>query len=204
MITLDDFQVYKFYLAIKLHFTTDDYDFFKFNGKTTASRVAFEKRKDMVTIRKLAKKLDTKDVVNYFVANFVSGDKSGGAFDNTESERIFKEWQKRIESLSYQFITDLGKLSDECERVNKNFSHVFEIEKGTHPLLLRMYLGYNITIETMVILNSLQPYIDSFDKYLYNDIIWNEISRIIKKYEPFLHYDKKKLSDAYRSRNSES
>lgn len=201
MITLNDFQVYKFYLAIKLHFTTD-YDVFKFNGKTKASRAAFEKRKDMVTIRKLAKKLDTKEVVNYFVANFVAGDKSGGAFDSTESERIYKEWQRRIESLSYQFTEDLGKLSDECERIGKPFSYIFEFEKGTHPLLLKMYLGHKISIETMVILNSLQSYVDSFDKYLYNDIIWAEISRLIKKYEPFLHYDKKKLSDAYRSRNS--
>ena len=35
------FEVYQMYLSLKLHFTKDDYDFFKFNGKTRASQESF-------------------------------------------------------------------------------------------------------------------------------------------------------------------
>ena len=31
------FESYKMYVAVKLHFTTDSYDYFKFNGKTRVS-----------------------------------------------------------------------------------------------------------------------------------------------------------------------
>ena len=40
------FDVYKTYLALKLHFTKDKYNYFTFNGKSRASQSAFDKRKD--------------------------------------------------------------------------------------------------------------------------------------------------------------
>ena len=43
---MDEFAVYKMYIALKLHFTTDNYDVIKRNGKIKASRQAFAKRKD--------------------------------------------------------------------------------------------------------------------------------------------------------------
>ena len=52
---MDEFGVYKMYIALKLHFTTDNYDITKRNGKVKASRQAFAKRKDLFSIRKIAK-----------------------------------------------------------------------------------------------------------------------------------------------------
>ena len=43
---MDGFEVYKTYLALKLHFSKDNYNFFTFNGKSRASLQSFEKRKD--------------------------------------------------------------------------------------------------------------------------------------------------------------
>ena len=43
---MDGFDVYKIYLAIKLHFTSESYDYFKHNGKTTARLATFTKRRD--------------------------------------------------------------------------------------------------------------------------------------------------------------
>ena len=44
---MDAFQAYTLYLALKQHFTPGrGYDFFKYNGKTNASKNAFETRKD--------------------------------------------------------------------------------------------------------------------------------------------------------------
>ena len=38
------FESYKMYVALKLHFTTDSYDYFKFNGKTRVSETNFEEK----------------------------------------------------------------------------------------------------------------------------------------------------------------
>ena len=38
----DGYEAYKKYLALKLHFTRDDYDYLKFNGQTKASYQRYE------------------------------------------------------------------------------------------------------------------------------------------------------------------
>ena len=39
------FDVYKVYLGVKLHFTTDSYDYIKYGGKTNAKLDTFKKKK---------------------------------------------------------------------------------------------------------------------------------------------------------------
>ena len=51
------FDVYKVYLGVKLHFTTDTYDYVKYGGKTNATLDTFTKRKDRYFFHKLSKRL---------------------------------------------------------------------------------------------------------------------------------------------------
>ena len=41
------FDCYRTYLAFKNHFTKDNFDYFKYGGKTNATTSSFNKRKDM-------------------------------------------------------------------------------------------------------------------------------------------------------------
>jgi hypothetical protein len=199
MITLDEFDVYRYYLALKLHFTTDKYDAIKQKGRVRATREAFNKRRDLFFIRRLAKKLPDSDVVGFLVANFVSGDKWGGVFDSQAEER-FKAWQAKIESISYIVENEVSYLQLECEKQQKEFSYIFETEKNKHPMILKEFLGKSISLETLVILNDINPFVDTLDASLYNDIMWNDVSRLIKKYRPFLKYNKKKIQDGLIAR----
>lgn len=197
--TMDDFEVYRYYLALKLHFTTDKYDVIKSRGRVTATREAYNKRKNLYVMKKLARKLDDKEVVHFFVANFVSGDKFGGVYSD-KSDQTFKEWQRKVESLSYMFKKDISYLQEQCDRLQKEFSYIFVVERNEHPILLKEYLGKSINLETLVVLNNINSFVDTFDNLMYNDIIWKDVSRTIKKYTPFLRYDKKKFKDEYDSR----
>jgi len=199
MINLDEFDVYRYYLALKLHFTTDQYDAIKQKGRVRATREAFNKRRDLYFIRKLASKLPDKDVVDFLVANFVSGDNWGGVF-NSDAEKRFVEWKRKIESLTYTFESDISYLQLECEKQGKELSYIFEMETNKHPIVVREYLGKNISLETLVILDDLKSFVDTYDKLMYNDIIWKDVSRLIKKYKPFLPYNKKKIKDGFESR----
>ena len=40
------YETFSLYQALKLHFTQESYDFFKYNGKTNVSVTTFENRKD--------------------------------------------------------------------------------------------------------------------------------------------------------------
>ena len=83
------FESYKTFLAVKNHFTTDNYDYIKYNGKVGARQSSFETRKDKYQFYKLSKH---KDPLKYLVANFVDGDlKWVGDLFNDESEKVYTE-----------------------------------------------------------------------------------------------------------------
>lgn len=195
------YEVYRYYLALRLHFTTDQYDAIKQRGRVRASRQAFYKRKDLLSIRKVAENYSNKEIVDFLVANFTSGDRWGGVFDVNAKER-YLNWKKRIESLTYTFEKEIGKLSNYCDTNNVEFNVLFEAKneqgKVTHPYIIKQYLRNSISIETLVILGKFYNFIDKLDNDLGNDVIWPDLSRIIKKYDPFLTIDKEKYARILR------
>lgn len=196
---MDDFSVYRMYLALKLHFTTDNYDVIQQKGKVRASKAAFNKRKDLFSIKKIAKTYSDEDVANFLVANFVSGDRWGGMFDSEAGKR-FIDWKKRTESLTYLFSTDIDKILLEIEENNVKFEDIFTILKGQHPYIIKAYLRNTITIETLVILDRIIGFVDKLDKNILDEVIWPDISRLIKKYKPFLKIDVEKYDRTLRDK----
>jgi hypothetical protein len=187
------------YLALKLHFTTENYDVIAQRGRVRASRAAFAKRKDLYSIKKVSKTYSDEEVANFLVANFTSGDRWGGMFDSEAGER-YSEWKKRIESLGYIFTNDLDRLIEELDASNMSFADAFKITKAQHPYIIKAFLRKTITLETLVILEKINPFLEKFDLELNNDIMWPDISRLMRKYKPFLQFDKEKYNAILRRR----
>lgn len=196
---MDEYSVYKMYLALKLHFTTDKYDVIQQRGKIRASKQAFAKRKDLYSIRKVSKTYSDEEVANFLVANFTSGDRWGGVFDNDAGDR-YLEWKAKIEGLTYTFNSDIENLITELQDNNLEFLECFKISNGQHPYILKAYLRKTITLETLVILDSLLRFLDKFDMDIADKIIWPDISRLIRKYKPFLKFDREKYNAILRRR----
>jgi hypothetical protein len=196
---MDEFSVYKMYLALKLHFTTENYDVIAQRGRVRASRAAFAKRKDLYSIKKVSKTYSDEEVANFLVANFISGDRWGGMFDIEAGER-YAEWKKRIESLGYMFTNDLDRFIEELERENLTFEDAFKITKSQHPYIIKAFLRKTISLETLVILEKLDPFLDNFDLNISDKIIWPDISRLMRKYKPFLRFDREKFDAIFRRR----
>lgn len=194
---MEPFEVYRYYLALRLHFTTDNYDVIKQRGRVRATKNSFLKRKDMFAIRKVAETYSDKDIVDFLVANFVSGDRWGGVFD-TESKERYQGWKKRIEAISYTFKKEIDKAVLFAEKNNVSISDLFISTDGQHPVIVRMYLRNDISIETLVILNKLNNFVDQLDVQLKDDLVWPDTSRIIKKYTPFLDIKKEKYDEIFR------
>jgi hypothetical protein len=193
---MDAFQVYKYYLALKLHFTTDKYDVIKQKGKVRASRQAFAKRSDLFAINKIAKKYSDEEVANFLIANFVSGDRWGGVFD-ADARETYLEWKKRIEGLTYTFNRDLDNLELEMEQNNLSVENLFSVSKDSHPYIIKAYLRKSITIETLVILDKILNLIEKYDTEVNDTIVYPDISRLVKKYRPFLKFDLEKLNGIF-------
>ena len=179
------FDAYKCYLAMKNHFTKDNYDYIKYRGKTRATHQAFYKRKDRFWFEKVSRQKNDKEVVDFFVSNFVyTTDPSTMWIGEMikEGEGRYQDWQKKVQSLSYVFREEINSLFDD-----KKVDDVFDCSKG-HPPILKSYLGGDISIETMVICDRVFGYVKDFDKRL-KDPVWETVSRKIKKYSPFLNID---------------
>ena len=89
-------------------------------------------------------------------------------------------------SLSHVFKEDLDKL-DEI------FDNNFKIIDGQHPILLKKFLGNEISIETLCILLAMTGAEKYWSKNLLYDMIWDDTKLKIVKYTPFIEYDKEKF-----------
>jgi len=196
---MDEFSVYKMYLALKLHFTTENYDVIAQRGRVRASRAAFAKRKDLYSIKKVSKTYSDEEVANFLVANFVSGDRWGGMFDSEAGER-YSDWKKKIESLGYIFTNDLDNLLQDLESQNMTFADAFKITRSEHPYIIKAFLRKTISLETLVIIEKLDPFLDNFDANMPDKIMWPDISRLMRKYKPFLRFDREKFDAIFRRR----
>ena len=196
---MDEYSVYKMYLALRLHFTTDNYDVILQKGRVRASRQAYAKRKDLFSIRKIAKSYSDEEVANFLVANFVSGDRWGGMFDLEAGQR-YKEWKKRVESLSYNFEQELDNIINDLEESNLKIEDIFAVSKGQHPYIIKAFLRNTISIETLVILERLNKFTERFDREIGDTVVWPDVSRLIKKYKPFLLIDMEKYDGIFRRR----
>lgn len=190
---MEPFEAYKKYLALKQHFTRDSYDYHKYNGKVNAKNTSFEVRKDKYMFYKLSKK---RDVEGFLIANMVYDDKAWiGDLLSSESERVYIEWLKRQESLSYVFQNDLSKLDDD---MNVNF----KVKDGEYPYALILYMRKEICIETLIIIDSITKIFKHWNKSIVDPVLWPDIYKKCLKYEAFLKYDKKAYANLLKDRFS--
>ena len=87
---------------------------------------------------------------------------------------------RRKQSISYLFKEESEKLLEENELVQ-----LFECGKG-HPIILKRFLGGDISLETFVIYDIIFSFSEKFDEKLL-DPVWETVSMKIRKYKPFLN-----------------
>ena len=177
------FETYRTYLSMKSHFTNPKYDFFKYGGKSRATMTSFNKRKDKYWFEKTSRKYSDQEIVDFLLSNFINANNPQNLWIGeiiNSGERTYAEWMMRQQSLTYLFKEQLSELLSE-----KNLDEVFNCSMG-HPLLLKKYLGGEISLETLSILEKVFSFKKDFDKKL-TDPVWETVSLKLKKYLPFLN-----------------
>ena len=178
------FQTYQTYLSMKSHFTNRKYDFFKYGGKSRATMTSFNKRKDKYWFEKTSRKYSDKEVLDFLLSNFVSANNPENLWIGeiiNSGERTYAEWMKRQQSLTYLFKEQSNELL-----FNKKLNEVFDCSNNKHPIVLKKYLGGEVSLETLMILEKVFSFTKNFDKKL-TDPVWETVSLKIKKYTPFLN-----------------
>lgn len=189
---MDGFKAYKYFMSIKLHFTTEKYDVFDANGRVSGSRATFEKRNDRQLFEKLATRFSTdQEYIQFLVANFAYGNRN--VVYSSESDEYYFLWKRRKESRTRQFEMDLEKIATHIEKNKLPIDRLYSVDTGM-PELLNLYLGGYVCIETMVILQELTDYLSEWEPLI---MLWHDSFLTIRKCTRFVKFDKIKLNQVH-------
>lgn len=185
---MDGFKAFKYYLAIKLHFTNPKYNVFERKGKLKGSRETFLNRNDHYLFDKIGRKFDSdQQLIRYIAANFMYGNPNV-VYNESEAEDNFIEYTKRRQAITKVFKDDVQRI---VESGNKT------------PNILQLYLGKKITIETAVILNDLENCISKLKETESSNLLWGDEILRIEKAKGFVKYDSYKVVPIYMSMHEE-
>ena len=190
---------YLLFLALRTHFTSQKYDFFRMNGKLRASKESYLRRNDKWFYEKLAKENNAEELRDHYVANLLEDKQYILEFTDEEASMVHADYKRRKQSLSYVCANDMDRVFNQDDpRVS------FATSQDRYPHIVILFLRKSISLETMVILDDFIGYVDKFDKYYEDDVIWPKISLKVKKFRPFLKYDKEKFKHILKEKVNEN
>ena len=121
----DGFAVYRKYLAYKLHFTTDKYDYTEHGGMVHTKLSTFTQRNDRYMFHKLSVKYNQEEIDDFMIANFVKKNKAwSGSLLERDSHETYLQYRKRKEATNYYFKEDLGRVRSLIDMDNTKPNHV--------------------------------------------------------------------------------
>jgi hypothetical protein len=187
---MNSYEAYTLYLAIKLHFTSDSYDFYKHNAKVNSSFNTFLKRNDRFFFHKLTTKYNKEEMLEYFVCNFFHNSKTWiGNLVRADGETNYTKWKKYNQALTYNFRNDCLLVRNIIDGDRISFDDMFRVPNGQHPRLLRLLLSEQIGVQTFIILDKILSFVKNWDKEITETIIWPEKSFKITKLKPFVNFN---------------
>ena len=186
MTSREGYDAYTLYLGIKLHFTSKDYNFIKYNGKVKADIKSFLKRKDKYHFGKLFKTYKN-ELQDFYIANLSIKDQWAGDLLNEDADRVYKDWKKRNQKLFYLFETEV---SDQLRKFK--IDTLLKVTNGQHPRLLKAYMRKEISLETLCIMDEIIEFTKDWDRLISETVVYPEISIKINKYRSFVQFDQDK------------
>jgi hypothetical protein len=184
---MDPFESYKLYNALKLHFETDGYDAVKYNYKSNVTPQSFFKRKDKYFFAKLAKKYNG-NLKDFYISQFVNTESYVGDMMDEEAEKNYLNYKRIQESIHRVFSIDINILGEQ----ERKFDELFKSYHGQLPLVVKLWLQEEISLETVVILDSILGFVERESDNITDTIIWPDLKRRINKYKPFVNYTEDK------------
>ena len=177
-------KAYSIYSSVKLHFTQESYDAFRYNFKTNIKASTFERRKDRYFFEKIARRYPNEDDLKlFFVDNIVSDKVWIGDMDDT----IHEKRNAYRQALNYNFEKEIKIIREEAYKYNLDFDGVCKTNSNkTDNLLLNLYMSQKISADTFVIIDHLVSFIKSLRSELKDPLgIVESTLLILSKYQKF-------------------
>lgn len=199
---MDGYLAFQYFMAVKLHFTQASFDVFK-NPKIKYSSAAFNKRRDRGLFEKLARKhKDDSELIQYYVANFAYGN-SNVVYNEEEASSCYFEWIKRKESISRVLENDIDSIILFAQKNKLSKTDVLDFTFGTPPVIMNLYLGNHIAIESLRIIDDYLNMVYNWKNTDFTTSLWNNDILRIDKLKKFVKYDNNRIQPIIDSFNEE-
>ena len=190
------FESYKLYLAVWQHFSLSrDYNYFKYKGKLgNITGKAYESRKDKFFFEALGTR-NKGDLLQYYVANFAHHGSEVqwiGDLHSKESEDVYVQWQKRVQSLTYIFEEDLKEVNEFLIARGLEFDRLFDVEEDDHPLIFRFVQQRMIEVESYIIMDKILGFSKQIAKKIKESYIFPSEQYRYDRYAEFLNLESDK------------
>jgi len=194
---MNGYKAYRYFLALKLHFTTDKFNVFENKGNVRGSVETFQARNDRFLFDKLAKKFSLdKDLIQFIVAQYVYNNPNF-IYELEQADDNYTQWIRVKESITRTFQDDLNELLLQHEKNGYSKDEIFNCTINDFPVIIKLYLGKRINPQTISILSEID---DSIKEWLNNPnlslVLENEI-RILLKMKGFFKYDRDKITKIF-------
>lgn len=196
---MNGFKAYKYYLALKLHFTKEKFNVFENRGNLKVSFDTYRSRNDSYLFEKLARKYPKdQDFIQYVVANFAYGN-INFIYDEALAQAYYTQWIKIKESITKSFSDDISTIMYESVKHGVSTETVINCTNNDLPFIIKLYLGKLIQPQTISILNDFNGMIEQWQNEPTLNIFFEDEMIRLKKLKGFFSYDKEKLERIYRS-----
>ena len=167
--------------AVRLHFNSKTYDYFKYQGKSRTSFESFDVRPDKYAFVKLGRQYQTEtDLVYALMVHFYNKPESWiRDVILPETKTKYQDWVLEQSNRTNRFKADLEKIGDIKSKIKST-------NNDTPELLTMVYQG-DISKDTLVILDFFMHLTDGWDAHLKDDFVWQQFYSCYKKYKPFFH-----------------
>jgi hypothetical protein len=169
---MNSYEVYRAYLALRLHFTTD-YDFFKYKGAVKSSESSFNKlnireRSAMDSIAAM------KEPRSYLIGNMMLGKES---FIGSFTPDPYLKYRKFLTNGTYIF-------KEEVTHLKVPYGLNFKVDQGSIPYIMYLYSNEVVSLYTICVLQKAFKWLDQID----NPLLAQQVNRINKSVG-FFKYD---------------
>lgn len=202
---MNGLNFWKIYLPIHLHFTTD-FDCLKYKGKLPGiNKENYEKRKEKNLVEFFGNKFNSDlKAGNFCLANSVISD-NWLYNDFNEAESVYEKWAEAKLYRDQMFEADVVFLKDiiKSGKVDKFSGFLKNTASGNKPPLLQLLIHKKISMESIAILDNFLDFTTNWEKKYEQDPMLNKLLFNLKKYKPFVSFNKQIASKLIREHFSE-
>lgn len=192
---------FQLYVGLKLHFNNKDYDFFKFKGRNRNINIStVRKRNDYGIFCSLVKKYNKIEFIEILLSNLLTNNTLyiGDLYFNSDTEETYHKWKKKQINIYQTIESEVNDMAILLKENKKKMPCLFSTVNCDYPSIFRMMRQNIITLETYISHDICFGFMGKFDKTYKDDIIVKDSHLIIRKYQPFLSLEKRRLIDIFK------